>query len=169
MLILLATLMMMSPAYADDEPHMRGRGASVVAAPPPRARTVPRPRAAALERLEVEVWVVEGREAPGPIDPQLEPLSRELRSHGLRSFELLARTQTRVTDGEVVLVPFADRRIEVQLLERTHEQAKIHVSLMRPGEPQPTQFVTWIPRGQALLVGGPKTATGRLLYPVTVR
>jgi len=166
MLTLLMTLILTNPAFAEEAPPRQDRPAALVRPTRSAPRPAPTPE---LERLEISVWVVEGRHAPGPVDRELIPLSRELHSKGLHSFELMARTENRVLEGELVRVPHAGRRIEVQLLQRTEEQARILVRLWKAGQAEPTEIVTWLPRGQALLVAGHKTAAGRLLYPVTVR
>jgi hypothetical protein len=136
----------------------------------PRGETVRRADVSsrAITQASVELWVVEARKTPGRTDVELQPFARELRSKGFQSFALRARVDSRLGIGELAQIPVDQHRVEIRLLEISGDQARVRVRLARSGE-RTLEFTMTLPRNRTLLWGGPRTANGVMVLPITVR
>jgi hypothetical protein len=104
----------------------------------------------------------------GRVDPALKPVEAQLRFTRFTGFTQLSSNTTQVAEGGETSVPVpGGRRVRVQLLDRTPTQARARVRLFEAGEPLADTTQT-VPRGKAMIIGGPKYDGGVLLLLVTV-
>ncbi len=137
-------------------------GSMSASAAPPAAAERP-----AAVKVAIDLRVIHANQS-GVIDPAVADVARQLgaRYSGLK---LLAAHQDQLVQGvEQTFTVEGNRKLKVQLLERTATAARVRVMLMAGAEKQFDTTVS-LPRNKTFIVAGSKVRDGVLVFPIAVR
>jgi len=136
---------------------------------PPRGG-VPAPTAPVAQRVEVELQVVHATNDSTVVDPNLDPaIVKHLRFLNYTGYRLLdTRTASLALKQETIFPIEGGRKVRIQLLDRTDEEAKLRVRMMN-GTSMLLDTTVSIHRNRSFIVAGPRHEGGVLVLPVTAR
>lgn len=141
---------------------------SVAWADPPQ-HVVAKTTQATAGKVRFEVMVVRGTPT-GPVDPRVRELAPQFASMNLRGLQVLSSTSVMLGDAQSTSVSLdGGRKLELQLVSRTPQAAKVRVQMMQGAQKKVDTTVS-IPRNKTFLVAGPPVENnGRLIVPITAR
>lgn len=140
---------------------------SVAWADPPQ-QVVTKTAQATAGKIRLEILVVHGTPT-GPVDPRAKDLAQQFASMNLRGFKVIDSQSLVLRDGQSGSVSLAGgRKLELQLVSRTPQAAKVRIQLMTGAQKKLDTTVS-IPRNRAFPVAGPPYEGGRLIVPITAR
>ena len=134
-----------------------------------QSRTAPSAaqKAPAAGKVDLEVMVVHATNDKY-VDPKLNPVMQNLRHTKYTGFKLLSTENARLaTGGDTSISLVGNRRLKVQLVSRTAQQAKVRIRMFKEGNKVLDTTVS-IPRGRYFMIAGPKYKDGALILPVGV-
>lgn len=136
------------------------------------AATFAGPAAAAGEQVQLEIRVIEAKAgAREDIDPRLKALAKDLRSLPFRQYRLVDNHKKTLGPGERLSFQFPgpgkqDERFLV-VTSQGEKGGKLRFSLQIDALKFRTNVA--VPNGGTILVGGPRTEGGNMLFAVTAR
>jgi hypothetical protein len=120
------------------------------------------------KRVNLELMVVHANHGQ-MIDPELEPIMKQLRFLKFSGFKLLAKYPTQLVVGkEATFQLVNNRKLRVQLISRDEKAAKIRIRMFS-GSDKVVDTTVSIHRNRSFIVAGPKYKDGVLVLPVSVR
>jgi hypothetical protein len=134
----------------------------------PPQQVVTKSAQATAGKVRLEILVVHGTPS-GPVDPRVRDLAPQFAGMNLRGFKVLDSQSLVLGDGQSGSVSLAGgRKLELQLVSRTAQAAKVRIQLMS-GSQKKLDTTVSIPRNRAFPVAGPPHDGGRLIVPITAR
>lgn len=126
-----------------------------------------REEAPVSNRVKVDVMVVYANNS-GRVDPQLRDLQRQLEMLKFTGFEVLSTHSAQLAPNqEGVWNVEGGRKLQVTLLSKDEESARVQIELFKDNEKKTDTTIT-IRRGRTFLIGGPKYQDGNLIFPISV-
>jgi hypothetical protein len=113
--------------------------------------------------------VVHATNAHSKVDPALTPMLKHLQFLSYTGFSLMKQESASLgISEEAEFAVVGDRKVTVQLIDRTEKEAKIRVRMFnREGKLLDTTVSIY--RNRSFIVAGPKHEDGVLILPVTAR
>ena len=135
----------------------------------PAQQVVAKTAQATAGKVRLEVMVVLGTPT-GPVDPRVKDIARQFADLNIRGLKVLsAPAPLALADGQSGVVALGNgRKLELQLLSRTPQAAKVRIQMMSGAQKKLDTTVN-IGRNQTFVVAGPKVDEGKLIVPVTAR
>jgi hypothetical protein len=142
--------------------------ASEAWAEPAPQQVVAKTTQATSGKVTLQVLIVLGTPT-GKVDPRAQDLARQFADMNIRGFKVLDEKALVLGDGQSGAIALPDgRKLELQLLSRTAQAAKVRIQMSRGAQTKLDTTVN-IQRNRTFVVGGPKTEEGKLIIPVTAR
>lgn len=153
-LLLAATLASSAPLLASE----------AVAAPPTSGARQEAPQPGKVKVDAMSVYASQS----GRVDPRLRELERQLTGLPFTGFQLLSTHSDSVGNNQTATFQVeGGRKVEVTLLSRTAEDARIQIEVFKENEKLADTTMT-LKRGRTFIMRVGKYQDGSLLLPVTV-
>lgn len=137
------------------------------AAPAKPAPAQPAASDAAIERVQVQLMVVQAREAEPSIDPRLKSIEKHLSVLRYNNFTVLQTDRSTLSIGKSATFAVVDgRKVNVTLLSADDARARVRVEMFKEGNKLLDTTVA-INRGGTMMVAGPRYGDGILILPLT--
>lgn len=159
-------LALASPSDALAQPKRPPTPPAASTAKPPAAQQ-PAAADAAIDKVQVQLMVVQAREAEPSIDPRLKSIEKHLSVLRYNNFTVLQTDRSTVSVGKSATFAVVDgRKVNVTLLGADEARARVRVEMFKDGNKLLDTTVA-INRGGTMMVAGPRYGDGILILPLT--
>lgn len=137
------------------------------AAAPAKPAAAPAGQDVAIDKVQVQLMVVQAREAEPSVDPRLKSIEKHLSVLRYNNFTVLQTDRTSLQVGKSASFAVVDgRKVNVTLLGADEARARVRVEMFKDGNKLLDTTVA-INRGGTMMVAGPRYGDGILILPLT--